>query len=586
MSYRTHNCNALRSSDEGKSVSLAGWVARVRDLGGLLFMDLRDSYGKTQVVLDNESAMADDVKSLKSEEVAQVVGIVRRRPANMINNDMDTGEIEVELERIEVLSHCAPLPLGVEDVEEATDELRLRYRYLDLRRQRMTHNLRIRNESLSSVRRFNYEQGFLEIETPFLIRSTPEGARDFIVPSRIHKGSFYALPQSPQIYKQALIIGGVDRYFQIARCFRDEDLRRDRQPEFSQIDLEMAFVDEEDVFDYTERMVQRLVKDVLGQDIAIPFERIDYVDSMAKFGSDAPDLRYRMLISDCSELFKSSGFKAFSEVLQGGGAVLGMTASGKGGLSRKQRGELEDMARSEGLAGLLNVPVTDEGLGGVLGKVLPPECQAALINTMSATSEDLLMFAAGDTEQIRPILGRIRRTLAAKWELTRKDEFKFCWVVNPPLFEKLPEEDGLTAVHHPFTAPFSEDFNLLETDPLSVRSRAYDLVLNGVEMATGSIRIHRSGLQKRVFKVIGIDEDEAKNRFGFLLEALEYGAPPHGGIALGLDRLVMFLAGESTIRDVIAFPKTNTAFSPMDSTPSPIDANQLSELGLSLLRSS
>lgn len=586
MSYRTHNCNALRGSDEGKKVILAGWVARVRDLGGLLFMDLRDCHGKTQVVPGDQNVLADQIKSLKSEDVVQVSGTVKKRPPDMINADMDTGEIEIELESLNVLSKCAPLPLGVEDVEDPSDELRLRYRYLDLRRPLMTHNLQIRSDSLQSIRRFNHDQGFLEIETPSLIRSTPEGARDFIVPSRIHKGSFYALPQSPQIYKQALIIGGVDRYFQIARCFRDEDLRRDRQPEFSQIDLEMAFAEEEDIFDHTERMIQRLVKDVLDQDIPLPLERITYEDSITKYGSDAPDLRFNMLITECTSHFKDSGFKAFENIIHDGGAVLGMTSMGKGNLSRRQRGEIEDLARSEGLAGLLNAPVTEQGPGGVLGKVLSSGQQTELINLMNADPGDLLMFAAGDLEIIRPVLGRLRRILAAKWELADEQEFKFCWVVDPPLFETIPDEDGLTAVHHPFTAPLTEDINLLESDPLLVRSRAYDLVLNGVELATGSIRIHRSSLQKKVFKVIGIDEKEAKKRFGFLLEALEFGAPPHGGIALGLDRLVMFLAGQTSIRDVIAFPKTNTAFSPMDSTPSPIDLEQLNELGLSLLRSS
>ena len=583
MNYRTHNCGELTGKDKGIEVILAGWVARLRDLGGLLFVDLRDRYGKTQVVVDIDSPLSELVKTLKTEDVVRVEGVVRGRPKDMVNPEMATGEIEVEATDVTILGRSLPLPLGVEDLEEPSDELRLRYRYLDLRRPRMKKNLLMRHKALQSVRMYHDEKGFIEVETPMLIRSTPEGARDYLVPSRIHKGAFYSLPQSPQIYKQALIIGGLDRYFQIARCFRDEDMRRDRQPEFSQIDIEMAFINEEDVLSHTEELMKRLIKDVIDRDIIIPFSRIEYKDALEKYGSDAPDMRFNMTLSRCDDYFHDSGFKAFTNIVTSGGGVFMMIGTGKGDLSRRQRDELEDLAREEGLAGMLSVPITWEGLTGVLKKVLTDEQQASLIDGLGAVAGDLMMFAAGEPDSTLESMGRVRRKLAEKWELTETNDLQFCWVVNPPLFETLPEGTGITAVHHPFTSPFDEDVDLLETDPLDVRSRAFDLVLNGVELGTGSIRNHDSALQQRVFKAIGLSEEEAKSRFGFLLEALSYGTPPHGGIALGFDRLVMLIKGEKSIRDVIAFPKTNTATSLMDGSPTLIDSAQLSELGLKLM---
>jgi len=585
LSYRTHTCGELRAVHSEQSVTMAGWTARVRDLGGLTFADLRDRYGKTQVVADRGTAAADFLKSLHNEDVIQITGTVGLRPAGMINKEMATGEVEVKLESFVLLSPAAPLPLGVEEAEEAGEDLRLRYRCLDLRRPRMLGNLLLRHRALQSVRRFHDEAGFVEVETPFLIRSTPEGARDYLVPSRVHPGHCYALPQSPQLYKQALMVAGLDRYCQIVRCFRDEDLRRDRQPEFTQIDLEMSFVDEEDVFSHVERMMQRLAFDTLGIEVPLPLPRIDYFDALARFGSDAPDLRYGLEIKRIDPHFRGSGFRAFEEALAGGEGVFGINAPGKGELSRRERVELEELARSEGLAGLLTAPLSGEGLTGVLAKVLDSERQLALAKALGAVPGDMLMLAAGPVGATLAELGRLRRALALQWNLIEPGELRFCWVPNPPLFEPAGDGEGLTAVHHPFTSPVPEDVDLLENEPLKVRSRAYDLVLNGFEVGSGSIRMHDPAQQERVFKVIGLEQSEARRRFGFLLEALSYGAPPHGGIALGFDRLVMLLAGETSIREVIAFPKTNTAVSLMDGSPAAIDAEQMRELGLEWIAS-
>lgn len=583
--YRTHTCGQLRGENEGQEVTLAGWVSRVRDLGGLVFMDLRDRYGKTQICAEGTTEIAKVIRSLGIEDVVQVHGCVRKRPERMVNKAIATGEIEVEAQKIVVLSSSSPLPFGIEDEEEPGEELRLRFRYLDLRRFRMQRNLELRHRLLQTTRQFFTTKGFWEVETPFLIRSTPEGARDYLVPSRLHRGKWYALPQSPQLYKQTLMIGGIDRYFQIVRCFRDEDLRRDRQPEFTQIDVEMSFVGQEDVISVVEQLMVSLVETIYGTKVTTPFPRMTYEEAVTKFGTDAPDLRYDMKIVNIDEVFQGGGLRSFEDVLAQGGKIYGLKVEGKSSLSRRERQLIEEEAHQEGLAGLIFTTWREGRWEGVIGKVLDLNRSIKLKEVTGIQEGDALFLSGGESNETLAALGRLRRKWADRWRLVDNEQLSFCWVIEPPLFEIDKETKRLVSVHHPFTAPLEEDIEHLEIDPLKVRARAYDLVLNGAEIGSGSIRIHNPRLQLQLLRLLGWDENEAKRRFGFLLEAFSYGAPPHGGIALGFDRIVMLLARELSIREVIAFPKTNIAVSLMDGAPAEIDPQQWEELGLKMKKS-
>jgi len=581
---RTHNCGQLREEDKGKTVVLTGWVASNRDHGGVIFIDLRDRWGITQVVFHPEEnqALSRKAAKLKMESVIGVKGDVVLRPKNMINPGLPTGTIEVTVREMVVFNEARTLPFLIKDPCDATDELRLKYRYLDLRRPSMQRNLLLRHRMSQIVRKFFDEENFVEIETPFLMKSTPEGARDYLVPSRIHKGKFYALPQSPQTYKQLLMVSGFDRYFQIVRCFRDEDLRADRQPEFTQIDVEMSFADEEDVLLMAERLMVRLFKEVLNMDIQAPFPRLRYADAMLKYGTDKPDLRFGMEIVDVSGIAKESDFRIFKETVQKGGRVRGIKAAGAGSLSRKKIDELTEYARLFGARGLVTIQVKDEGIVSPAAKFVSPDIMNHICQKFRAGSGDVLFLIAGEEEICSEVLGNLRNKLAAEFGLIDKKQFVPLWVVDFPLLEWSEPDGRYVARHHPFTSPKIEDLELLDSAPEKVRARAYDLVLNGSEIAGGSIRNHKRSMQERMFQILGIDKPTAEKKFGFLMEALEYGAPPHGGIAFGYDRLVMLFGGEESIRQVIAFPKTTSALSLLDGSPSEVDENQLKELGLKI----
>ncbi|MFH1147199.1 MAG: aspartate--tRNA ligase [Pseudomonadota bacterium] len=578
---RTHDCGSLRTTDLGRKVVLMGWVQRSRDHGGLIFIDLRDREGITQVVFNPaiNTAVHAVAESLRNEYVIAISGGVIARPEGMQNPELNTGEIEVVAERIEILNTAITPPFPIEEETGVSESLRLRYRYLDLRRGSMVSNFRRRNQAASAIRRYLEENGFWEIETPFLTKSTPEGARDYLVPSRVNPGRFYALPQSPQLFKQLLMIGGMDRYYQIVRCFRDEDLRADRQPEFTQVDMEMSFITEEDVHSIVEGMIACLFKEVLGIDPAIPFARLSYHDAVSRFGTDKPDTRFGLEIQDLSSQFMDSKVKVFSEVVSKGGVVKAIPVRNSHDFSRKELDDLVSFVIRYGAKGLAWIKIKADGWQSPIAKFFSDQEREDLRERLDLRPGDIVFFIADAFLTACNVMGELRLHLARELGIMPKDGFGFVWVNEFPLLEW--DEDGkrYVAVHHPFTAPMTEDIEKLQACPGEVRSRAYDLVLNGVEVGGGSIRIHQVETQQKVFSALGIGE-EAKDKFGFLLEALGMGAPPHGGIAFGLDRLLMLMCGRSTIRDVIAFPKTQKAVCLMTDAPSSVSMMQLAELYL------
>ncbi len=578
-------CGELSVEDVGKAVDLYGWVDRRRDHGGLIFVDLRDRSGIVQIQFDPARAEAHArAKDLRLEYVVMVRGTVRRRPPGAENKALATGDVEVEADRAEILNRSRTPPFATNEDAPVDEQVRLRYRYLDLRRPAMSRSLRLRYRIVKAIRDFLDREGFVEVETPVMIRSTPEGARDYVVPSRLFHGHVYALAQSPQLYKQLLMVAGVDRYFQIARCYRDEDLRADRQTEFTQLDLEMSFVSENDVMDVTERCFASVWQEVLGVNVAVPFRRITYADAMARYGVDKPDLRYGLEIQDLSHIFGRTDFQVFRQVLNQGGAIRGIRVPRGGSLDRKDIDALTEVARSAKARGLAYWYREADDWRSPIAKHFAPAELDALARVTEAGPADLVVAVADQPSTAGPALGAVRKALAQTLKLVPDGAFEFVWVVDFPLFALNAETQQLEAEHHPFTSPHLEDVELLETDPLKVRARSYDLVLNGTELASGSIRIHDPDLQQRVFARLGMSREQGEQRFGFLLEAFQYGAPPHGGIAPGIDRVVMLAAGVDTIRDVIAFPKTQQAQELMTGAPAPIDPAQLRELGLELRR--
>ena len=573
---RTHTCGALRDGDVGTDAVLLGWVHRVRDLGGVVFIDIRDREGVSQVVVRDDDRLLGEAKRLRPEFVVGVRGAVQRRSDDTINPKLATGKVEVLARDIRIINEAKTPPFQIADDGPVSEDVRLRYRYLDLRRPRLQANIGLRHRVAFAIRRYFDEKGFWEIETPILTKSTPEGARDYLVPSRVHPGEFYALPQSPQIFKQILMIAGTDRYFQITRCFRDEDLRADRQPEFTQVDVEMSFATPDLVYRLIEPLIQRVFKEI-GRDVAVPFRRMAYADAIARYGSDKPDLRCRLEIADLSDVFRASEFRVFKQIVAEGGVIRGFALLGGNRYSRSQIDLLVDQAKQMGFSGLIWVRPGEPPLSSV--KALPEATLRAALAGAGADPDDLLLMAGGPADGTSKLLGQLRLAIAKKDNLLG-DEFAFLWVTDFPLLEWNGDAQRWFSMHHPFTSPADEDVDKLESDPGAVRAKAYDLVLNGSELGGGSIRIHDARLQARLFRRLGITDEEARARFGFFLDALEYGTPPHGGIALGLDRMVALLAGESSIREVIAFPKTANAVDLMAGAPSPVDAKQLRELHL------
>jgi len=582
---RTNDCGSLRKDDIGREVVLMGWVNRRRDLGKLIFIDLRDRFGLTQIVVDEEFDPVSHERAgiLRNEWVIALKGEVVPRLPGQENPDLPTGDIEVRARELKILNETEIPPFQVDGKIDASENVRLKYRYLELRRPALFHNLFMRHRIALGIRNFLNSEGFLEVETPFLTKSTPEGARDYLVPSRISKGSFYALPQSPQLFKQLLMMAGFNRYFQIVRCFRDEDLRADRQPEFTQIDLELSFVNEDGVLDVVEGMMVDVFSKILDYPVSRPFPRIEYRKAMDLYGSDRPDIRFGMELTDVSDLLRSSSFRVFTGAIEEGGVVKAINVRTGASFSRKELDELGSMVTETGAKGLFWAKLRPDGWQSSLAKFVTPDSKSAVEERLGGKDGDLIIFVSGTEHRANEALGRLRIEIGKRLDLAKGGDYSFVWVTRFPLLEYDEDEKRYVAVHHPFTAPLEEDIPLLGERPEAVRARSYDLVLNGEEIGGGSVRIHTIDLQNRIFRILGLGKEEVRDKFGFFLEALRYGTPPHGGIALGFDRLVALMVGAESLRDVIAFPKTQRATCAVTDAPSPVDRDQLSELGLSLL---